>query len=101
MASLGAPGLPEFNEAKFPLGLLLMTPGARDALTPLDMKRGLFWHSQRYWGDVSEEDQEANDRAILDGGRILSAYVADNGTRFWLITEADRSATTILLPDEY
>jgi len=101
MASLVALRLPEFREAKFPLGRLLMTPAARDALTAADMKRGLFWHSQRYWGDVGEEDQEANERAILDGGRILSAYLAENGTRFWVITEADRSATSVLLADEY
>lgn len=95
------PAQPVFSEAKFPLGQLYITAGADTVLTPLDQKRALFWHSQGFWGDVVEAGAEANDRALNDGERILSAYLAENGTRFWVITEADRSATTILLPDEY
>ncbi len=87
--------------AKFPLGLVVMTTGAYDALTAADVKRALFWHGQGHWGDVSDDDAQANDRALTEGTRILSAYIAENGTRFWVITEADRSATTVLLPDEY
>ena len=93
--------VPTFSGSKFPLGLVVATPGAYVALTPLDIKRGIFFHSQRDWGEVSEEDRAANDRAVENGERILSAYVAENGTRFWVITEADRSATTVLLPEEY
>ena len=92
---------PHFDQSKFPLGQLYMTPGAYDALTAADMKIALFWHSQGYWGDVSEEDARENDFSVPRRLRILSAYHAENGTRFWVITEADRSATTILLPDEY
>jgi hypothetical protein len=58
---------------------------------------GLFWHSQGFWGEVSEGDQQANDRAVEDGERILSAYIAENGTRFWIITEADRSLCRLIL----
>jgi hypothetical protein len=97
MASLGA----AFPEAKFPLGQLLVTRGAQEVLTAADMKRALFWHSQGSWGEVSEEDAAENDFSVPRRLRILSAYVADEGTRFWVITEADRSATTILLPEEY
>jgi hypothetical protein len=92
---------PEFTAAKFPLGLVVVTTTALDVLTPLDVKGALFRHSQGDWGDVSEADSAENDLSLKEGFRILSAYVAENGTRFWVITEADRSATTVLLPDEY
>ncbi|MFI5397703.1 MAG: hypothetical protein ACHQ9S_19375 [Candidatus Binatia bacterium] len=93
--------VPTYSASKFPLGRVVATTGAYDALTPLDIKRGIFFHSQGDWGDVCEEDKRLNDRALIEGTRILSAYVAENGTRFWIITEADRSATTVLLPEEY
>lgn len=101
MASLAARPVPEFKEAKFPLGDLFATPGALKTLTASDMKRGLFWHSQGYWGDVDEPDARENDFSVPRRLRILSAYHAENGTRFWVITEADRASTTVLLPDEY
>ena len=88
-------------ETKFPLGVLLTTPGARDALTESDIADALYRHSRGDWGDVCEEDKAENEFSAPRHLRILSAYVAENGTRFWVITEADRSATTILLPDEY
>ena len=53
-----------------------------------------------FWGDVDEHDRQTNDDAVSFGGRLLSAYVDRSNTRFWIITEADRSATTILLPSE-
>ena len=92
---------PTYSAAKFPLGLVVATTGAYDTLTPLDIKRGLFLHSQGDWGDVCEEDKALNDQALVEGTRLLSAYHAEDGTKFWVITEADRSATTVLLPDEY
>ncbi len=90
-----------FSAAKFPLGNIYMTPGAYDKLTALDMKQALFRHSQGDWGDVSADDWQENDFSVSRRLRILSAYIAENGTRFWVITEADRSMTTLLLPDEY
>ena len=90
-----------FTGAKFPLGRVVVTTGAYDALTAADMKMGLFWHSQGHWGEVCEEDKKLNYLALIEGTRLLSAYLAENGTRFWIITEADRSVSTILLPDEY
>jgi hypothetical protein len=53
------------------------------------------------WGVVDAEDKQANDEALKSGERLLSAYVIKSGERVWVITEADRSATTLLLPDEY
>lgn len=53
------------------------------------------------WGDVSEGDREENEHSLAQGFRLLSAYTLHNGTRFWIITEADRSVTTFLLPEEY
>lgn len=89
------------NAGKFPLGRIVMTTGAYDALTPLDIKRGLFHHSHGEWGDLPQHDKEANDAAVEDGGPILSAYVTDSGTRFCIITEANRTVTTVLLPDDF
>ena len=53
------------------------------------------------WGCVGEEDRRLNDEALLHGDRILSAYRTDRGVKLWVITEADRSSTTVLLPEEY
>lgn len=83
---------------RFPLGRLLATPGVLGRgveLLPL-IKR----HVRGDWGDLSEEDRAANEQALVDGSRILSAYVLPQG-RVWIITESDRSATTLLLPEEY
>ena len=53
------------------------------------------------WGDLCAEDKQVNDQAVVGGMRILSAYQAANGTKFWIITEADRRTTTVLLPEDY
>jgi hypothetical protein len=58
-------------------------------------------HTLGDWGDVSDIDWEKNDRAVKDGGRVLSIYRTENGTAFGVITEADRSYTTVLLPDQF
>lgn len=89
--------------SKFPLGRLVATPGALQALeesgqTPLDF---LPRHAAGDWGEVSAEDKSLNDQALLDGDRLLSAYRTTKGKKIWVITEADRSATTVLLPAEY
>lgn len=93
---------------KFHLGQVLATPGALEALdasgqTPADF---LSRHIKGDWGDLSEEDRRLNDEALTDGSRILSAYRTLTGVKVWIITEATdndghRSATTLLLPEEY
>ncbi len=89
--------------ARFPLGRTVATPGAIEALvrageTPLPY---LARHVAGDWGDVDQDDKAENESALKDGLRILSAYRLADNTRIWVITEADRSVTTILLPDEY
>lgn len=89
--------------ATFPLGQLVATPGALEALAESGQSPVVFLarHVSGNWGLVDEEDWRLNDEALRDGARLLSAYETERGVRLWIITEADRSATTILLPDEY
>jgi len=58
-------------------------------------------HQSGDWGNLDSEDRNSNDQALARGGRIFSAYNATDGTKFWIITEADRSVTTVLLPEDY
>ncbi|WP_404851334.1 plasmid related protein [Cupriavidus sp. D384] len=53
------------------------------------------------WGELDDEDRAQNETSLITGKRLLSSYTLDTGTKVWVITEADRSVTTILLPDEY
>lgn len=87
----------------FPLGQLVATPGALDALAPHPglLHRLLARHSHGDWGDLDAEDRRANDEAVKHGSRIFSAYTTANGVKLWIITEADRASTCVLLPDEY
>jgi hypothetical protein len=90
-------------EIKFQPGQLVATPGALDAFTksgdsPLDL---LQRHLLGDWGDVDEHDRLENEFSLQNGLRILSVYILEDGTKVWVITEADRSATTFLLPKEY
>ncbi len=89
--------------ASFPLGKLLATPGVLDAASSAgdDIRALIDRHAKGDWGVVGRDDWRANDRALAEGSRLLSAYLLRDGTRVWIITEADRSATTILLPEEY
>ena len=84
-----------------PLGRTVATPAALAAVSPLDIAAALRRHSSGDWGDVDPDDRAANDAALKSGERLLSVYRSATGTTFWVITEADRSATTVLLPDDY
>ena len=88
---------------RFPLGRVVATPGALAALTQAgaDPRRLLARHARGDWGDLDAEDRAANERAIATGERLLSAYRLPSGDRVWIITEADRSSTCLLLPEEY
>lgn len=91
------------GNSKFELGRLVATPNALQALeesgeTALPY---LARHVSGDWGDLDEEDKKENDFSVQNGFRILSAYKLNNGTKIWIITEADRSATTVLLPKDY
>ena len=83
------------------LGRLLITPAARDTLDPADVMVALRRHAQCDWGDLCAEDRQENEFSLANDCRILSSYHDRNNTKFWIITERDRSATTILLPDDY
>ena len=89
------------NEPRFPLGQLVITRNAAERLTDDDVQSALRRHAVGDWGELDKEDRQENDRSLAEGDRILSAYVAQESTRFWIITEADRSVTTILLPEDY
>ena len=87
----------------FSLGQTVATPGALDALAASGQSPSEFLnrHVKGDWGQVCSEDKQANDQALIDGERLLSAYRTNQGVRIWVITECDRSATTLLLPSEY
>jgi hypothetical protein len=91
------------EKARFSLGRLVATPGSLAALQGAGQNALEFLsrHQHGDWGDLDEEDKQENERSIINGSRIFSAYVLNTGVRIWAITEADRSATTILLPKEY
>jgi hypothetical protein len=82
-------------------GEIVLTPGVMTSLTPEEFFDALRRHVNGDWGDIDEQDWNANNHALVYGGRILSQYYTDEGTKFWVITEADRSITTFLLPEEY
>ena len=85
------------------LGRIVATPGALKAFEASGQKPDEFLarHAKGDWGDVCAEDSKANDDALVDGSRVLSSYRLRNGIKFWIITEADRSSTCCLLPEEY
>jgi len=87
--------------AKFRLGRILSTPNALAHISNEDILNAIQRHQGGDWGDVNAEDSTANDRALIDGSRVLSVYHAADGVKFWIITEGDRSATTVLLPEDY
>ena len=88
---------------RFQLGRLFMTPGAIEALEATGEQPHEFLrrHQTGDFGELSESDRRENEFSIANGFRILSAYRTRAGVKLWVITEADRSATTILLPSEY
>jgi len=88
---------------RFPLGRVVATPGALSALEKAEQLPAEFLdrHVHGDWGDVPEEDKQANERSVAQGLRILSAYTTSAGDKIWILTEADRSATTLMLPEEY
>jgi len=96
--------LPALLPPLFELGKVLATPGAlealRDALT--EPAALLHRHQRGDWGNLCAEDWAANRKALVLGYRLLSSYtLPDSGENLWIITEADRSETTLLLPEEY
>lgn len=85
---------------RFPLGQLVTTANASLRLNTEEVLTALRRHACGDWGDLCPEDTLANDSSVQEGGRLLSAY-GEGDRRFWIITESDRSVTTILLPEDY
>ncbi len=90
-------------QAKFPVGRVVATPGALAALerTGQNPCEFLTRHVSGDWGEVGKEDWAENEFSLREGFRLLSAYSTKGDEKLWIITEADRSVTTILLPGEY
>lgn len=84
-----------------PLGRTAATPAALAAVSLPDIADALRRHASGDWGEVDPDDRAANDDAMKSGERLLSVYRTASGTTFWVLTEADRTATTVLLPADY
>jgi hypothetical protein len=94
---------PEGKPVLFSLGQTLMTPGTIAAFERTGEKPLSFLdlHQRGIWGQLSNDDKHENALSLEKGWRLMSAYFLKDGTKIWVITEADRASTTILLPDEY
>jgi len=83
------------------LGKITITANAQRQLNKISVLTALERHSKGDWGDLEKDDWKANDEALNNGGRILSSYKDKEDKKFWIITEWDRTVTTILLPEDY
>lgn len=91
----------QLTKVDVPLGRIVATPGLLRTVELDDQLAALSRHRIGDWGDVCGEDWETNNWSLEHGARILSSYESPGGAKFWIITEADRSVTTLLLPSEY
>jgi hypothetical protein len=91
------------NKVLFPLGQIFLTVGAREALEESNQLPNEFLqkHQSGDWGLICDDDKKENELSLKEGFRILSAYKTSKGEKLWIITEADKSSTTCLLPSEY
>ena len=88
------------NAPKFPLGQIVITANANAQLDSQAVNEALIRHAAGDWGEVCEEDRQENELSLKEGFRLLSVYRSGE-TKFWIITEADRSVTTVLMPEDY
>ncbi len=91
----------ETKAVHVPLGQLVATPGALETIPPDELEAAVNRHAHGDWGSCCPEDVAENELSLKEGARLLSVYETRAGIKFWVITEADRSVTTVLLPDEY
>ncbi len=85
---------------KFPLGEVVITANAAQHLDMIAVHEALRRHAAGDWGDICPEDASENELSLKEGFRLFSVY-GTGARRFWIITEADRSVTTVLLPEDY
>lgn len=88
-------------KAKFPFGRVVATPNALNQIPNEEILSAMSRHVQGDWGTLDAEDRQANEHALKCGGRLFSQYHSIQNIKFWIITEADRSVTTVLLPEDY
>jgi hypothetical protein len=88
------------TESKFPLGQIVITANAQGKLDPAAVQDALKRHASGDWGTLCEDDRQENELSLKQGFRLLSAY-GEGDAKFWIITEADRSVTTVLMPEDY
>ena len=88
-------------ESRFLLGKTVVTSGALSELSADDILLAFLRHAAGDWGDLEAEDEARNEKALMTEGRLFSTYLSATGGRFYVITECDRSVTTVLLPHEY
>jgi len=88
-------------DPRFDPGRMMITRNAKDVLPRSEVNAAIDRHLHGDWGDVCDEDRRVNEDALKHGGRLLSVYHTKDDVRFWIITEADYSATTVLLPSDY
>jgi hypothetical protein len=86
---------------KFSLGQTVATPNALANIPNDEIQNALSRHIRGDWGTLDAEDVQSNERAVQFGGRLFSQYHSRQNKKFWIITECDRSVTTILLPEDY
>ena len=89
------------SNRRFSLGKVVITCGAIKAVSPEDSWEAIHRHASGDWGDLCDDDRQQNDEALECQARLLSRYFTRSGVCFWIITEWDRSVTTILLPEEF
>ncbi len=87
---------------KFEMGKIVITSNAYYMLNIWFVSWIIkYRYSRGDWGNIPESDWRENDKSLTNGGRLLASYTDVNGVKFWIITEADRSYTTVLLPEDY
>ena len=91
----------ESERVQVPLGQIVATANAAQRLPQHEITIALRRHAVGDWGDVCEHDRASNDLALEQNDRLLSVYHTGDGTKFWIITEWDRSITTVLMPEDY
>ena len=89
------------QSAKFLLGQLVATPNALASVPNDEILLALSRHVRGDWGTLDKEDWDSNEQALKHGGRLFSQYHTIQSVKFWIITECDRSVTTVLLPKDY
>jgi len=93
--------MPTATDPKFSLGQTVSTSNAQNTLNQEDVLNSMARHNRGDWGDLCDEDLQANEQALEHNGRLFSIYHDRDGTKFYIITEHDRSVTTVLLPEDY